>query len=79
MSLSVSEERDYYKTGWCSMKIFYCITSLIASVICGVAIANDDKLRMTLYGIYAFSLATNFIIECNRDKIYDDMDGDDDE
>ena len=54
------------------MKIIYCIASLIASVICGVAIAVGDKWRMIFYGIYAFSLATCFIARCERDKSDED-------
>ena len=54
------------------MKIVYCTASIVASVICGVSIATDDKWRMIFYGIYAFSLATCFIAECNRDESGED-------
>lgn len=55
------------------MKVFYCVFAILTAFTCGVFIAKEIWFSAIINLLCAFSNATWFIIECNKNRIDNDI------
>lgn len=55
------------------MKVFYCVFAILTAFTCGVFIAKEIWFSAIINLLCAFSNATWFIIECNKNRMDNDI------